>query len=340
MDEVRAGRQFPVRRVTGNEVARVAGVSQSTVSIVFSGKWQGRVSEQTATRVLRTAERMGYQPNLAARGLRTGSTRTVVMVIPVLSNPFFASVHTAVVREAARHGIGVVVYPLDADDEKTPFPATRQVVDGILACSVDPDRITEMVGALPLVVLDSTPPDGVCVVNADIAGGATLAVDHIAALGHRRVVHVAADRTTWTFRQRATTFDAVCGARNLTATRVTTRLSIEDGYRAALTLLRGQDRPSAVVCDNDQLAVGVYWAARELGLELPEDLSVVGFDDTPMASVMSPQLTTVRIQPAALGKLGMRALVTELGGERADSTVLPATLAVRGSTAEPRPRRD
>ncbi|GAA1642965.1 LacI family DNA-binding transcriptional regulator [Nocardia ninae] len=286
-------------------------------------------------RVLRTAERMGYRPNLAARSLRTGSTNTVLMVVPVLSNPFFAAVHSAAVREAAMSGVSIVVYPLDADDEMTPFPSSRQIADGILACSVDPARISELVDGLPFVVIDGAPPPNVCAINADITGGASRAVTHLAQLGHRRVVHLAADRTTWTFRQRGSAFDAACAAHGLTSLRATSRPSIEDGYRTALALMQGYVESLGIVCDNDQLALGVYWAAHEAGLGIPRDISVIGFDDTPISAVMRPPLTTIHVPGDELGTLGIRALIQEVRGDHAAATLLPTSLVIRGSTSAP-----
>ncbi len=254
------------------------------------------------------------------------------MVVPVLSNPFFAAVHTAAVRETAKNGISIVVYPLDADDETTPFPSSRQIADGILACSVDPARISELVDGLPFVLIDGAPPPEVCAINADIAGGAAAALAHLAELGHHRIVHLAADRATWTFRQRGAAIEAACAARGLVWRRVACSPSVEDGFRTALAVLRDHDEPLGIVCDNDQLACGVYWAAHEAGLDVPGDVSVIGFDDTPVCAVLCPPLTTIHVPGNELGTLGIRALVQEMRGEPAPSQLLSTSLVIRGST--------
>lgn len=322
-------------RVTGHDVAHAAGVSQAAVSLVFSDKWHGRLSEQTADEIRRAADKLGYRPNLSARGLRTGTTGTVLLIIPVLANPYFAHVHAAIVQEAAKHLMSVVVYPLEAADEHTPFPTTRQVVDGVLGCAVDLDRIHGVVDGLPLVLIDAEPAPKIRTVNADIAAGMLAAVGHLAELGHRRVTHFAASRLTWTFRQRAAAFDQACGERGLVVERIRSQLTMEEGYLHAVDVLGGADRPTAIVCDNDQLAVGVFWAARKVGLDVPGDVSIVGFDDAPVGRVMSPQLTSVRIPAGELGEVAMSMLQRQLDGKRTHSTVLPTTLVVRGTTGPP-----
>lgn len=322
-------------RVTGHDVAQAAGVSQAAVSLVFSDKWHGRLSEQTANEIRLAAEELGYRPNLSARGLRTGATGTVLLIIPVLANPYFAYVHAAIVQEAAKHLMSVVVYPLDAADEQTPFPTTRQGVDGVLGCAVDLGRIHGIIDGLPLVMIDAAPAPKIRTVNADIAAGMAEAVGHVAELGHRRVAHFAASRTTWTFRQRVAAFDQAASARGLAVERIRMQLTMEEGYLHAAGLLSGADRPTAIVCDNDQLAVGVFWAARRVGLDVPGDVSVVGFDDAPVGRVMSPQLTSVRIPADELGGVAMSTLERQLHGKRTHSTVLPTTLVVRGTTGPP-----
>ncbi|HEY2697847.1 MAG TPA: LacI family DNA-binding transcriptional regulator [Pseudonocardiaceae bacterium] len=322
-------------RVTGHDVAHAVGVSQAAVSLVFSDKWHGRLSEQTVEEIRRAADKLGYRPNLSARGLRTGATGTVLLIIPVLANPYFAYVHAAIVQEAAKHLMSVVVYPLDAADEETPFPTTRQVVDGVLGCAVDRARIHGIIDGLPLVMIDAEPAPKVRTVNADIAAGMVDAVGHLAELGHRRVAHFAASRLTWTFRQRAAAFDQAGAERGLAVDRIRLQLTMEEGYLHAAEVLSGPNRPTAIVCDNDQLAVGVFWAARKVGLDVPGDVSVVGFDDAPVGRVMSPQLTSVRIPADELGAVAMSTLERQLHGRRTHSTVLPTTLVVRGTTGPP-----
>jgi DNA-binding LacI/PurR family transcriptional regulator len=322
-------------RPTSRDVAQAAGVSQSTVSIVLAGKWAGRISPGTAQSVRDAAVRLGYRPNLAARNLRLGRNRTVLLVVPTLTSMFFGGVHTGAARAAAAHGFGVVVYPWPEVTglARSPFAAAHEAIDGILASSMAVDVLGEL-DPLPQVMLDSDPAGEAPTVNFDVAGGTRAVVGHLAALGHRRIGHVAASVDAWTFRARA---GALAGAvRDLPAGVLTSgRTAIEIGAArtAAGRLLHRRDRPTALVCDDDLIAAGAYKAARELGLDVPADLSITGFDDMLLARAVEPELTTVRLPAEQLGAQGMAALLELLDGRRPGSVSLPVELVVRASTA-------
>jgi DNA-binding LacI/PurR family transcriptional regulator len=175
------------RRPTSRDVAVAAGVSQSTVSIVLTGKWPGRVSPHTAQSVREAAARLGYRPNLAARNLRLGQTRTVLLVVPTLANPFFGAVYTGAARVAAEHGFGVVVYPWPDGHgpARSPFSTPHEAIDGVLASSMATEVLSDLVGqdrdmGVPLVMLDSDPGGAAPTVNVDVAAGMRSLVDHLA----------------------------------------------------------------------------------------------------------------------------------------------------------------
>lgn len=256
------------------------------------------------------------------------------MILPVLSNPYFAQVHANIAREAVRYSLSVLVYPLNASDERTALPVSKPVVDGIIGCSVEQDRIQDLADGLPLVMIDSEPIHGVTTINADVAGGMTDALTHLADLGHRRIVHLAADQRKWTFQQRANSLDSICKKRNVAIERFVVRLTVKDSYARALQIISDANRPGAIVCDNDQIALGVFWAARRLAASIPESLSVVGFDDSDVCQVMDPQLTTVALPMADMANAAMSTLSDLLNGKRSRSLLLPTTLVVRGSTSE------
>ena len=195
-------------RPTSRDVARVAGVSQATVSLVLGDKWRGRVSERTADAVREAARSLGYRPNLAARNLRLGHTRTALLVVPALTNEFFARVYTGAATVAARHGFGVVLYPSPdgVGPAKDPFASARAALDGVIASSMASDALKAFRGTdLPLVMLDSDPADSGAAahVNLDIADGMRQVTGHLLALGHRRFVHLASAVPSWTFDVRA-----------------------------------------------------------------------------------------------------------------------------------------
>ncbi|MEU7305484.1 LacI family DNA-binding transcriptional regulator [Streptomyces sp. NPDC007206] len=329
-------------RPTSRDVAQAAGVSQAAVSLVLGDKWRGRVSEATAARVRDAARDLGYRPNLAARNLRLGRTRTVLLVVPALTTEFFAGVYTGAARVAADHGFGVVLYPSPegVGPARDPFASAQAAIDGVIASSMAADALTAIRGdQLPLVMLDSDPHGslGAATVNLDITDGIRQVTEHLIALGHRRILHLAADVPSWTFeiraRELAARMAAVPGAEVRTARAP---ISIEGALTATEAALTAPGlRPTAIVCDDDKLAAGAYKALRRLGLRIPDDISVTGVDDLGLATAIDPELTTVRLDAERFGERGMHALLAVLDGREPDSGDIPVQLVVRGSTAPP-----
>jgi DNA-binding LacI/PurR family transcriptional regulator len=309
---------------------------------VLGDKWRGRVSEATAQRVRDAARDLGYRPNLAARNLRLGRTRTVLLVVPALTTEFFAGVYTGAARVAAEHGFGVVLYPSPEGigPARDPFASAQAALDGVIASSMAADALTAIRGdQLPLVMLDSDPEGslGAATVNLDIADGMRQVAEHLLALGHRSFLHLAADVPSWTFEVRARELAERLGRVPGTEIR-TARAPISiDGARhateAALTV--PGPRPTAVVCDDDKLAAGACKAIRRLGLGVPSDVSVTGLDDLALATAIDPELTTVRLDAELFGERGMRALLAVLEGRAPEAGDIPVELVVRGSTAPP-----
>ncbi|MFV8187083.1 MULTISPECIES: LacI family DNA-binding transcriptional regulator [unclassified Streptomyces] len=331
-------------RPTSRDVAQAAGVSQAAVSLVLGDKWRGRVSETTAERVRAAARDLGYRPNLAARNLRLGRTRTVLLVVPALTTEFFAGVYTGAARVAAEHGFGVVLYPSPEGigPARDPFASAQAALDGVIASSMAADALSAIRGdQLPLVMLDSDPDGslGAATVNLDIADGVRQVAEYLLNLGHRHFLHLAADVPSWTFEVRARELAARVAA--VTGTTVRTArapISIDDALTAAETALSAPGpRPTALVCDDDKLAAGAYKAARRLGLRIPDDLSVTGLDDLALATALDPELTTVRLDAELFGERGMQALLAVLEGQEPEAGDIPVDLVVRASTAPPGP---
>ncbi|MGW7638206.1 LacI family DNA-binding transcriptional regulator [Streptomyces decoyicus] len=322
----------PFRAVTATDVARVAGVSQSTVSLVLNGKGRGRISDKTVRRVTETAQRMGYRINQSARHLRLGTSGTVLLAVPTLTNNAFAAVHAGAARRGAEHGLGLVVFPLSAEDGTSPFSAPQQALDGVIACSMPAKTVADVSAGVPLVVLDDAPAPGIPAVTMNVSGGMALALNRLLALGHRRIAHVRADRPAWTFEQRAQAFDLGVHTRpDVMAQRIPCPFAPSMVKERMMPVLSAPDRPTAVVCDDDNMATGVYSAAMSLGLTIGTDLSVIGFNDAPTASQVTPGLTSVRLPLEDLGDQGMRMLVGLRGGVTADPEPLPVALVERGS---------
>jgi DNA-binding LacI/PurR family transcriptional regulator len=322
-------------RVTSVDVARRAGVSQSTVSLVFSGKGRGRVSEATQERVRRCARELGYRPNVAAQALRLGTSRAVALLVPDVTNPFFGRVLRGAQSAAQTAGYTVALVDTGRDPrwEQQSFEALRAgPVDGYLLFQVG---VPEAFGADHRVVLMETEAPGRPSVRFDVEGGAAAAFEHLLELGHRRIGHLAAAFDAPTFHLREVARRRVLAAAGLdpdAQPRATTEIGIDDARDAAGPLL--DEEPTAVFCDDDVIASGLYLAARERGLRIPEDLSVVGFDDMDFARVLDPPLTTVALDGQRLGAAGFELLEARMTGRRTRRRiVLPAELLVRGSTA-------
>ena len=328
---------WPIERPTSIDVARCAGVSQSTVSLVFSGKGRGRVSEATAERVRECARELGYRPNLAAQALRLGASRAVALLVPDMTNPFFSKVLRGAQRAAAAAGYIVILVDTQNDRhwESQSFEALRAgPVDGYLLFEV---TAPEALGADENVVLMETEGPRRPSVRFDGEQGAADAFEHLVELGHRRIGHLGAAFRALTFEHRELSRRRVLSAAGLDPDqqpRVLTPISIEDARINAGPLL--DQEPTAVFCDDDVIAAGTYLAARERGIRIPEELSVIGFDDMEFARVLAPPLTTVALDAELLGATSFELLELRMNGKRTRRrVVLPAELLVRGSTAPP-----
>jgi LacI family transcriptional regulator, repressor for deo operon, udp, cdd, tsx, nupC, and nupG len=325
------------QRVTSIDVARCAGVSQSTVSLVFSGKGSGRVSEATQERVRRCARELGYRPNVAAQALRLGASRAVALLVPDITNPFFSRVLRGAQRaaQAAGYTVALVDTANDRRWEAQSFEALRAgPVDGYLLFEVS---APEALGPDQQVVLMEAEAPRRPSVRFDAEGGAAAAFGHLLELGHRRIGHLAAAFDAPTFHLREAARRRVLAEAGLdpdAQPRATTAIGIDAARDAAAPLLA--ERPTAVFCDDDLIAAGLYLAAREHGLRIPGDLSVVGFDDMDFARVLEPPLTTVALDGERLGASAFELLELRMAGRRTRRRlVLPAELLVRGSTAAP-----
>jgi LacI family transcriptional regulator, repressor for deo operon, udp, cdd, tsx, nupC, and nupG len=325
------------QRVTSTDVAERAGVSQSTVSLVFSGKGRGRVSEATQEQVRRVARELGYRPNVAAQALRLGTSRAVALLVPDITNPFFSRVLRGAQRaaQAARYTVALVDTANDRRWQEQSFEALRAgPVDGYLLFEVS---APEALGPDENVVLMEAEEPGRPSVRFDADAGAAAAFGHLLELGHRRIGHLAASFDAPTFHLRAAARRRVLTAAGLdpeSQPRVLTAIGIEAARVAAGPLL--DEHPTAAFCDDDLIAAGLYMAARERGLRIPRDLSIVGFDDMDFARALEPPLTTVALDAELLGATGFELLEARMAGRRTRRrVVLPAELLVRASTGPP-----
>jgi len=331
---------------TMSEVAERAGVSAATVSHVLNGT--RNVTDKTRTRVLAAVEELGYRPNRLARSLVSGATHTIGLIIPDSANPFFAELARAIESTMFEQGYNVILCNSDGDSSREILYANVLVdkqVDGLIfvAVGVGTDHLLSLQRRrVPVVVVDREVP-GVDVdsVLTDNELGGWLATRHLLELGHRRIACITGPSDITPSAKRVTGFRRAMAEEGVPvdeALVVRGDFQYEGGSQAARTLLGGEDPPSAIFACNDLMAVAVMAAADEMGFALPTGLSVVGFDDIPLASFVRPSLTTVHEAKYQMGVLGAKALLERMQGsdEPSRRTVLSTRLVVRRSTAPPK----
>jgi DNA-binding LacI/PurR family transcriptional regulator len=345
---------------TLDTIARSLGVSRATVSNAYNRPDQ--LSPALRERIMATAASLGYAgPDPAARGLRQRRAGAVGVLMSdrlsyAFSDPAAVLLLDGLAEVLEPDGSGLLILPGVAGSGPPPDLVRNAVVDGLIAYCLaedDPAMAAARARNVPLVLVDDTPDPGEIAVLVDDAGGAAAVARHLVDLGHRRFAVVTFELA------RARRSGLADEARQAGITFSGTRIRL-DGYRQALVaagfdwdevpvwecshngrqpgreagaaLLERRPRPTAIVALSDELAIGVLDAARDAGLDVPRDLSVVGFDDIPGAAWSRPALTTVRQPLFEKGEIAGR-LLTEGGAGR--HVILPVELVVRGSTARP-----
>ena len=322
------------------DVAARAGVSAATVSRVFTRP--DAVATHTRQRVMAAAEELRYAPHPVARSLAQGRTGNLGIVVPDIANSFSAVITKAVQQEARRDGYALFVADSDdvAEDEERWARAMAAQVDGLLLVSPQmSDAALHALADLTPVVVTNRLLDALPAVLTDSYEAATHAVEHLHALGHRRVVYLAGpDGYSNDVRVRG--FRNACTRLGVAAEELGPfHARFSAGVRAAdLVLSTGA---TGVVAYNDEVAVGVLNRLADRSVRVPADLSIVGFDDTQLAEMVTPRLTTVRIPAAAAGAAAVGMLLDVVNGRRpaVGRVELRAELVVRGSTGPPVPGR-
>jgi LacI family repressor for deo operon, udp, cdd, tsx, nupC, and nupG len=328
------------RRPTGHDVADAAGVSQSTVSLVFSGKALGRVSAAAEERVRRAAQELGYRPHASASILRAGRARAVGLVVPDVTNPFLGRVLRGAQQEARpeRYTVALIEPGEERDWQLTAMESLNAAaIDGMLLFAIDPPRDAHPDRLGPIVLLEASCP-GFSTINLDVEAGTRAAVQHLLDLGHRRIGRLGVDLPRETFRVRGECWRRCvldAGIERPNAPELVCGFDLNAARGAAHQLLQSAFRPTAVFCDDDLLAAGTMLAAHDLGISVPGQLSIMGFAGTILSEVATPQISTVMAHAETLGSLGMRALLDAIRGAPPRSEVVPMALTPRASTARP-----
>jgi len=331
-----------MRRVTIKDIAKEAGVSPQTVSRAINDK--GEISPQTQERILRIAERMGYRPNSIARSLATRRTQNIGLVVPDVVNPFFAGVARGIEDAAHQANYNVFLCNTDENVERETsaiHSLEAQRVDGLILCSSrlsEPQLLKLADRYQPLVLInrhiDHPQTGSVCV---DDAKGAEEAIRYLLQLGHRNIGLLAGPATSHSGRERLRGY-------KLAMSEYTPDLppswqlncppQVEGGQAAAQDLLNSTPELTALFGYNDLVAVGALRACKELGLDVPEDLAIIGCDDISLAALVSPALTTIHIPTYNLGQQTMTLLLQMVDQvqEIPQSIVVSPHLVIRDSS--------
>lgn len=335
---------------TIRDVARASGVHVSTVSRTFSAPHL--VNPETRSRVLATAERMGYRPNRAARALITGRTGNIGLIVADIANPYFPPMIKAAEGQARHRDYHVFVADTDEDPlvEEELVRALAKQVDGIVLASprMANSSIERLAREVPLVVVNRTVAD-VPAVLMDVAQGARDAVEHLVDLGHRDLLYLAGPRNSWTNREIRRSALAAARAHGVRLEILGPNPPTHTGGVAAAERVRTTNA-TAVLAYNDLMATGVLIGLLEQGVRVPAEISVVGIDDTALSRLVRPSLTTVATPTAAAGRSAVDMLLhqdlrpardaspPEPDGERqrgrrtAAQVILQTTLIPREST--------
>jgi len=328
---------------TIRDVARLSGVSPMTVSRVINDS--ERVSPETRRRVEQAIAELGYVPSRLARGLSRRRTGTLAVIVPDVANPFFTAIVRAAEEVARRADYQVILC-----DTRSDLSVERDVieelishrVEGMVIAPVSDRSATPLMRlaefGVPFVLIDRTVPGVDCdVVLGDSSGGARQLVEHLTSLGHRRIGFIVESDDVSTARDRRRGYEAALGAAGIAldpALVVNASADPSGGLAGMTRLLELQERPTAVFTVNNLAAVGAIEAVRAAGLEVPDDVALVCFDDIEYASRLYPFLTAMEQPAQTFGTLGAQLLLERIEGrgpKRRHEVVLPGEFIIRKS---------
>lgn len=332
-------------KTTIYDIAKAAGVSIATVSKVINGT--GRISTDTRERITEIMQELDYQPSVVASALTGKSTFTIGLLIPDLANPFFAEIARSVEDRGHELGFNLVMCSTDNNSRKEAgyitllrqkrvdgiIIATGTSIDGLLSGLADYNIPLALISRdIPSIDADS--------VRADDDSGAYQAVAHLTGLGHRHIAVIAEDLELMTTKERVRGYRRALEDAGIPYTDdlvSVSNSSAEAGKKRTLELMGSDHPPTAIVAFNDLLAIGVVQAAKELRLSIPWDLSVISFDNTVLAGIVDPPLTSVAVPIQQMGRQIMDMLIEVVRGEKRDNQriVLKPELIIRQSTTFP-----
>ncbi len=326
------------------DVAALAGVHVSTASRVLNSRDQANVRDETRQRILAAAKTLRYRPNAIARGLKTNTTTTIGLLVRSLRSPVMVEMARAAAARAWERGYVVVIAE---DDGVITEQAWERLVhegriDGMLVASASTggpilDFVNET--SLPYVFVDHVHPGSGRNVSMRETDAGRIAAEHLIGLGHQRLAHLAGPPSFDSTRRRAEAFRIAAAAAGLPEpVEVTADFTEVDAARQARVLLTHATQPTAVFASALPHVIGIVAVARELGLRIPEDLSVITYDDDPLLDFLGTPITSIRMPMAELGRVATDALIAQINGEPPcdiEVSIQPA-IVPRASTASPK----
>jgi LacI family repressor for deo operon, udp, cdd, tsx, nupC, and nupG len=325
------------------DVAKMANVSTATVSRVISNT--GTVKKETADKVLEAIKKLNYQPNMLARQLRRLETKTILVVIPDITNPFFSNVLRGIELVATEYGYQVLLG--DAQnivERESSYLAIlgQKKADGVILLTARTDQkvLEELSEEYPVVLAcEYYEGSNLPTVSIDNISSARKATEYLISLNHKRIAHISGPLKVVVGRDRLKGFYQAMAQHGLSVDPLMVQegdFSYESGFNLMKKLLTLDEPPTAVFAGNDEMAMGAIKAAKSKGLKVPEDLSVVGFDDIKFASIFEPALTTIAQPTFEMGKKAMELLLKLINNEELekDQFMLADQLIVRDSCRE------
>jgi LacI family transcriptional regulator, repressor for deo operon, udp, cdd, tsx, nupC, and nupG len=325
------------------DVARMANVSTATVSRVISNA--GTVKKETAEKVLEAIKKLNYQPNMLARQLRRSETKTILVVVPDITNTFFSAVLRGIESVAIENGYQVLLGDARNNVETETSYLTilgQKKADGLILLTARTDqKILEELSQDYPVVLACEYYEGTQLptVSIDNVSSARKATEYLISLKHKRIGHISGPLNVVVGRDRCKGFHQAMAKHGLSIDPSLVQegeFSFESGFNLMMKCLSLEEPPTAIFAGNDEMAMGAVKAAKSKGVRVPEDLSVVGFDDIKFASIFEPALTTIAQPTFDMGQKAMHLLLRLINNEELekDQFILPDKLIVRDSCKE------
>lgn len=319
------------------EVAKLANVSPATVSRVMNGT--AKVDDEKKARVLKAIEETGFVPNEVARSLFRKSAKTIGLMIPSIENPFFTHMARAIEKEADANGYRVILYNTESDFEKE--KAALQMLssmnaDGIILTRIDEKLLPYVESTnIPAVITDSLFLGGkdITYIYSDHYQGGRLAAEHLIDCGCKKIVCIKGVQTIASARARYTGFQDVCVEKGMEIRTVDCDYTFQNGLRAAEEVLEKYPDVDGIVACNDMVAISVYKVLKKHNISVPEQVQLIGYDDIQLASLMTPELTTIKQSVKTIGKKAAEIIIFDREKDIEENNyIFPVKLVIRETT--------